>query len=191
MPEPNPAVLEFLQKRRSRPAKTLTGPYPDRAALTPLLEAAVRVPDHGKLEPWRLIALGPEALSSMASAVLARAQETGRTEEEAGKAAGSYATSGCAVAVIASPKSSEKIPEIEQLYSAGCVCLSLVNAALASGWGAKWLSGWPSHDLDFIRPALSLADTELVAGIIHIGTETNAPPERPRPDLGQITEWRP
>ncbi len=93
------------------------------------------------------------------------------------------------MAVIESPKVSPKIPEIEQTYSAGAVCLALLNAALASGWGANWLSGWASHDATFREEGLNLAEHERIAGLIHIGTETSAPPERPRPDLEAITTW--
>ena len=94
-----------------------------------------------------------------------------------------------AVAVVEVQKPSEKIPALEQTYSAGCVCLALLNAALASGWGANWLSGWPSHDRGFMQDALGLADHDRIAGFVHIGTETSTPPERPRPDLDSITSW--
>ncbi|MEN8917455.1 MAG: nitroreductase family protein, partial [Octadecabacter sp.] len=81
------------------------------------------------------------------------------------------------------------VPQIEQTYSSGAVCLSLLNAALAAGWGANWLSGWASHDRTFCKDGLGLADHERVAGLIHLGTETSAPPERPRPDLAQKVTW--
>ena len=87
-------------------------------------------------------------------------------------------------------KPSEKIPALEQTYSAGGVCLALLNAALAAGWGANWLSGWPSHDRAFMTQGLSLDAHERIAGIIHIGTEGMVPPERPRPDLDQIVTWK-
>ncbi|MCR9112646.1 MAG: nitroreductase family protein, partial [Rhodobacteraceae bacterium] len=86
-------------------------------------------------------------------------------------------------------KPSDKIPAIEQTYSAGAVCLSLLNAALAAGWGANWLSGWPAHDPGFATEGLGLQENERIAGLIHLGTETSAPPERPRPDLDTITTW--
>lgn len=91
--------------------------------------------------------------------------------------------------VVASPKPSDKVPEIEQTLSAGAVCLQLVNAALAAGWGANWLSGWASHDRDWRERNLGLMPHEWIAGVIHIGTETNPPPERPRPDTDAMTEW--
>jgi len=93
------------------------------------------------------------------------------------------------VAVISSPKPSDKVPEIEQCYSAGAVCLGLLNAALASGWGANWLTGWACYDAEFRARGLGLAEGEGVAGFIVIGTETVTPPERPRPDLAAITTW--
>ncbi len=189
MPQPNPAALDFLLTRRSRPAKTLTTPVPDRDALMPILTAAGRSPDHGKLEPWRFIVLERAALLRLADLVDARGNELGRTPEDIEKARAQYANAHLAVAVIEVQKPSEKIPAIEQTYSAGAVCLALLNAALASGWGANWLTGWPSHDAEFAHQGLGLADGERIAGLIHIGTETSAPPERPRPDLGAIPQW--
>lgn len=189
MPTPNPAALDFLLTRRSRPAKTLTTPVPDRATLAQLLTIAARTPDHGKLEPWRFIVLGKPALTRLAAMVPARGHALGIEPEKIAKARDQYTNADLAVAVISSPKQSEKVPKVEQVYSAGAVCLALVNAGLAAGWGANWLSGWASHDREFVRDGLGVADHESVAGFIHLGTETNAPPERPRPDLAAITTW--
>jgi nitroreductase len=189
MPQPNSAALEFLQSRRSRPAKTLVLPVPDRAALRPLLAAATRVPDHGKLEPWRLIVLERAALVRLAGLVAEAGARLGKSPEDIAKAETQFADAHLAVAVIESPKPSEKIPAIEQTYSAACVCLSLLNAALAAGWGANWLSGWPSHDQGFAQTALGLAEQERIAGFLHIGTEGAVPPERPRPEIDSITTW--
>ncbi|MBE0413580.1 nitroreductase [Yoonia sp.] len=189
MPVPNPAALDFLLTRRSRPAKTLTAPVPDRTALETLLTAAARTPDHGKLEPWRFIVLERPALARLAAMIPARGAALGLDPEKITKAVIQYADAELAIVVVSTPKASDKIPQIEQIYSAGAVCLALLNAALAAGWGANWLSGWASHDRAFIRDGLGLADHENIAGLIHIGTETSAPPERPRPDLARITTW--
>ncbi|MGC8201796.1 nitroreductase family protein [Aliiroseovarius sp. PTFE2010] len=189
MPHANPAALEFLLNRRSRPAKTLTTPVPTRDELIPILTAAARTPDHGKLEPWRFIVLGHGALQEIAAKIPARGAALGIEDEKIEKAQRQYADAHLAVVVVAAPKENPKIPLIEQLYSAGAVCLALLNAALAAGWGANWLSGWASHDPDFCRDALNLGEGETVAGLIHIGSQTNTPPERPRPDLDAITDW--
>lgn len=189
MPAPNPAAMEFLLTRRSRPAKTLTTPVPARAALMPILTAAARSPDHGKLEPWRFIVLERSALDRLARLSTERGEVLEKSPEDIEKARRAYQDAGLVVAVIASPKPSDKIPEIEQTYSAGAVCLSLLNAAEASGWGANWLTGWAAHDREFCRAGLDLADHETVAGMIHIGTETAAPPDRPRPEIEAITTW--
>ena len=189
MPDPNPAALEFLLTRRSRPAKTLTGPAPSRQELLPILQAAMRSPDHGKLEPWRLIVLEAAALDRLAALVADTGARLERSAEDIAKMTDQFARAELAVAVIEVQKPSPKVPAIEQSYSAGAVCLALLNAALASGWGANWLSGWASHDRAFATQALGLAENERIAGFIHIGTETNAPPERPRPALEAITEW--
>jgi nitroreductase len=180
-------VMEFLLSRRSRPPKFLTGPGPDRAALEPMLAAAGRVPDHGKLEPWRFIVLGEAASRAFAEAVRRRAEAAG---QDGAKGALAFEQAPVTVAVVACPRPSEKIPAIEQTLSAGAACLSLLNAALASGWGASWLTGWPAYDRPLVEGELDLAPEEWIAGFVHIGTGTAAPPDRPRPDMAAIVDWR-
>lgn len=189
MPDPNPAALAFLLSRRSRPAKTLVSPGPTRDQLDPILTAAARSPDHGKLEPWRFIVIQGAAFARLADLAEARAKALDKSPEDVAKARAQFDQGVLAVAVIEVQTPSEKIPAIEQSYSAGAVCLALLNAALASGWGANWLSGWVSHDRAFCAQGLDLAENERVAGLIHIGTEGVAPPERPRPDLDAKTTW--
>lgn len=189
MPSPNPEATAFLQTRRSRPAKTLTLPVPDKAKINDFLTIAARTPDHGKLEPWRFIVLEKEALTRLAREIPACGERLNIAHEKIEKAIGQYGNADLAVAVVSSPKQSEKVPQIEQTYSAGAVCLALLNAALASGWGANWLSGWASHDRQFVEEHLDLKTDETIAGFIHIGTETSPPPERPRPNVTEITTW--
>lgn len=185
----NPAALEFLQSRRSRPAKTLIAPAPTREELLTLLTAAARSPDHGKLEPWRFIVLEKEAMPRLAQLTEDCGIALGKSAEDIAKARSQFDLGQLAVAVIEVQKPSDKVPAIEQTYSAGAVCLALLNAALAAGWGANWLSGWQAHDREFCRTALGLAENERVAGLIHIATESRTPPERPRPDVAALTQW--
>ena len=157
MPQPNQAALDFLLTRRSRPAKTLRAPAPQGAALQQLLTAAARTPDHGKLEPWRFIVLQPVALARLAALCTQRGTALQLDAAQVAKSSAAYADSPLAVVVVSSPKPSDKIPQIEQVLSAGAVCLALVNAALAAGWGANWLSGWASHDRLFVEQGFGLA----------------------------------
>jgi len=187
MPEANPAAVSFLANRRSRPAKTLTTPVPTRDQLKDLLTIAARTPDHGKLEPWRFIVLETTALKRLAETIPHYCADL--DPEKTAKLVAQFANADLAVAVIASPKPSEKIPEIEQTLSAGAVAMNLLSAALAAGWGANWLSGWISHHRPWREEHLNLAANEWIAGFIHIGTERMAPPERPRPDLSNIVTW--
>jgi nitroreductase len=189
MPSPNLDALNFLLTRRSRPAKTLTAPAPDRATLEKLLTAAARTPDHGKLEPWRFIVIEKGAMARMADVAQARGEALGLEAEQVVKGRSQFDQGHLAVAVIEVQKPSPKIPPLEQTYSAGAVCLALLNAALAAGWGANWLSGWTSHDRGFMTEALGLEAHERVAGFIHIATESATPPERPRPDVAALTTW--
>lgn len=182
-------VQDFLHTRRSFPYKTLTTPAPNATELAPLLTSAARVPDHGKLEPWRFIVLTGPALTRLADLATTRGAALGIEADKIAKETAAFANAPLIVVVIASPTASEKVPEIEQLYSAGAVCLSLLNVALATGWGANWLSGWASHDRGFLSEGLGLAEHEIVAGFIHIGTGKTPPPERPRPDVHALTTW--
>jgi nitroreductase len=93
------------------------------------------------------------------------------------------------VVVISSPQDVPKIPQAEQVLSAGALCLGLVNAATAAGWGANWLTGWVSHDAAFVAEAFGCKAGETVAGIVHIGTAGAPAPERPRPDLARVVRW--
>jgi nitroreductase len=184
-----PAALDFLLTRRSYPARTLALPIPDRAQIGLILTAAARVPDHGKLEPWRFIVLHRPALQRLAGLVAERAIALNTDPEKRPKTVAQYAQSDLAIVVVSVPKSTVKVPLTEQFYSAGAVCFALLQAATALGYGANWLSGWPSYDRVFLTQGLGLAPDETMAGIIHIGTVTDTVPDRPRPDLSRLTTW--
>jgi nitroreductase len=189
MPTPNTAAFDFLARRQSQPAKLFAGPMPTRAELEPILTAALRVPDHGKLEPWRLIVLTRPDMVRLADMAEARARALGGDAEKIDKGRGQFDRGGVAVVVISSPQDVPKIPPAEQVLSAGALCLGLVNAATAAGWGANWLTGWVSHDTVFAAEAFGCTAGETVAGIVHIGTPGSPAPERPRPDLARVVRW--
>ena len=189
MPEKNEKVLEFLLSRRSHSARLLAEPVPDKKDLELILTAASRCPDHGKLEPWRFIVLQKKSLPALAI----RLSEIGKKKDldvsKLKKSVDLFLEASLIVAVIFSPKYSEKIPIIEQKLSTGAVCVSLLNAAHAAGWGANWLTGWMAFDEDFLTSGLGLTEGEFAAGFIHIGTPSQTPLERPRPDTRSITSW--
>lgn len=177
-----PEALFFLRHRRSHPPRTLSGPAPTRHELMNLLTLAARVPDHGKLEPWRFAVLERETLDRLAPLLAAEVAGAGGAEAEVEKARSAF-DSPVVVAVVFSPVAHPKVPAWEQMLSAGAVCLSLVNAALAAGYGAAWLTG-PAAQQGFARTHLGVAEGEQVVGLIHIGRRGAADvPERPRPDV--------
>jgi nitroreductase len=187
--ENSQSIMEFLHTRRSRPVRMLGLPVPDPTQLDDLLRAAVRVPDHGKLEPWRFVVLTAPACARMAGQIADHGTAMGIDPDKVAKTQDTFGNANLIVTIIASPKPSDKIPLIEQTLSAGAVCLSLVNAALASGWGANWLTGWVAHDHAFAARFLGLEPQEWVAGFVHIGTSKATPPDRPRPDTAALTRW--
>lgn len=189
MPEQNTAVLDFLRTRRSRSPKTLQAPAPNREEIESLLTVGARVPDHKMLVPWRYEIYRGPALERMADAARARASALGKTDGDIQKAGNVFANAPLIIGAIYTPKGFELVPEVEQILAVGGVCLSLVNAALASGWGAGWVTGWMAFDTIFCKETCGLAEGEFFAGFVHVGTETLVPQDRARPDLKAITRW--
>ena len=187
------SALALLDARRSVPAKQLGEPAPDEATLMRMLDSAVRVPDHGKLTPWRFLAIRGEARRALGERLAVRGLErdpgAGQAAVEKDRMRFSHAP--LVIAVIAQLGPHPKIPEQERLLSAGSVCFALLQAAQAVGFGAQWLTGWPAYDTE-VKRWLGLGENEHVAGFIHIGTPKLEAPERERPDpRGMFAEWTP
>lgn len=189
----DPAALTHLDTRRSVPSRQLTAPGPDHATLLRMLRSAVRVPDHGKREPWRFLRITGEARHALGEALVARMRERDPNAGEAmlDKERHRFAHAPVIVAVIARLGPDEKIPESERFSSASCVCFALLQAAQDCGFGAQWLTGWAAYDPAILR-MLGLAEHERIAGFIHIGTPRLQAPERERPDPDDLlTDWTP
>lgn len=184
MTDPKPALsaAEFLARRRSFPRPSLKDPAPQGAALDRILETGMRVPDHGRLEPWRILVIDREAQTRLAPKVGEAAQRLGREETRVANDVKAWA-SPLIIGVVYSPVDYPNFPEWEQYLSAGSVCLSILNAAMAEGWGAVWLTGPAAWDRQFMEESLGLAKNEQIAGFIHIGSCNETVPERPRPDI--------
>lgn len=179
-------TLDLLARRRSVPPKFMQGPGPSQAEIDRLLTLASRVPDHGKLAPWRFVTIGPNTQARFAEALVefTREDQPEATDEMLQRERERFA-SPLVIAVISTAKPHPKIPEWEQELSAGAVCMNLVTAATAMGFGASWLTGWQSYDPRFLA-LLGVKDGERVAGLIHIGTPKETPADRPRPALADI-----
>ena len=183
----NTAAL--LATRRSGKAREMLAPGPDAGQLHSILAAAARVPDHGKLFPWRFVVI--ENRPAFAEALLAiyRAgkPDAGRLELEAVQ---QFATQApCLVVVIASPKPSH-IPLWEQELSVGAACQNLCLAAHAHGFVANWLTGWAAFD-DQVLALFGGTAPERIAGFFFIGTQAKPLEERPRPELSSvISHWQ-
>jgi nitroreductase len=184
--EAAPEVLNFLARRRSTSAMTLAEPAPSAEQIAELIRLATRVPDHGKLAPWRFVVLEGGAKAAFADGLDRLAQDRG--DAAAAAKLGKLKTPPLAITVISSPKAAA-IPEWEQLLSAGAVCATLTYAALAMGFGANWITDWYAYDAQ-AGALLGLAGHEKVAGFILIGTPREAPLERERPDPAALTTYR-
>jgi len=184
---PAAEVLRFLALRRSTSAVTLAEPAPSASELDTLLRLATRVPDHGKLAPWRFVVL--EGAGKAAFAGKLEALALARDDRTAAAKLAKLKIPPLCVAVISAPKEAP-IPEWEQRLSAGAVCTTLLYAALAMGYGGNWITDWYAYDPE-AGAVLGLQDSEKVAGFVLLGTPREPPMERERPNLAPlVTHWR-
>ena len=185
--------LDVLNQRRSVPSRQLGEPGPSDAQLRELLTAAIRVPDHGKLTPWRLVTIRGDSRAKLGTAL---AEMHLRHEPEAPpsvieKDRNRFGYAPLIVAVVARIEEDHaKIPAQEQLLSAGLVAYNLLLGAQALGFGAQWLTGWAAYDRE-AADLLGLAANERIVAFVHIGTAREEAPERTRPALDSLlSEWR-
>lgn len=184
-------TLDLLKTRRSSPANALAEPAPSPDELETMLTIASRVPDHGKLAPWRFILIQGDARPALGArlADALKAQDPSVSEARVAAQAACFSQSALVVAVVSRAGPHVKIPEWEQALSAGAVCMNLSLAAIAMGFGAQWLTGWAAYDRAALD-AIGVGPDEKLAGFIHIGTPTERWPDRPRPALADIvSRW--
>ncbi|MEJ2789991.1 MULTISPECIES: nitroreductase [unclassified Pseudoxanthomonas] len=185
--------LHALDARRSVPSKQLGEPGPDDATLLRMLASAVRVPDHGKLVPFRFIRIQGDARHALGEYLAARTLHLDPAAADAviAKDRARFSHAPVIITVVARLTSGHKVPEQEQLLTAGSVCFALLQSAQALGFGAQWLTGWMAYD-DAVAETLGLAANEKIAGFIHIGTPLLDAPERERPDpAALLSDWTP
>jgi nitroreductase len=158
-----------------------------------MLQAAVRVPDHGKRVPFRFLRIGGQARLALGEMLAARAlvRDPGVSAALLDKDRNRFSHAPVVIAVIARLGPDDKIPASERASSASCVCFALLQAAQAAGLGAQWLTGWPAYDDEVLR-TLGLALDERITGFVHIGTPLQQAPERDRPDpRALLSDWVP
>jgi nitroreductase len=180
-------TIEFLKTRRSVKPREMGGPGPSPAELETILTIGARVPDHGKLAPWRFIVFENEA-RARAGELIAAAFARNRPDAAAADLEvekNRLMEAPLVIGVVSTIKPHPKVPPWEQELSAGASCMNIVSAATALGYGANWLTGWYATDRG-VLDALGLAANEKIAGFIHIGKPTKPNEDRPRPVLAEL-----
>jgi nitroreductase len=187
----SPETMDLLRRRRSSSAKAMGEPGPNPIELQNILQAACRVPDHGKLFPWRFLVIQGDARMELGrileEALVARSANVSESLKRFER--NRFLRAPVVVAIVSSLKTAKPIPEWEQRLSAGAVCQTMLIAAAAAGFGANWLTEWCAYD-DIVLRGLGLGEDEKIAGFIYIGTATAPLEERERPALDNIvSEW--
>jgi nitroreductase len=182
-----PEAIELLKTRRSVKPIELVGPGPDARELDMLLTVASRVPDHGKLTPWRFIVFEGEARLTAGETIAAvfRDSRPDATADQIEFERRRLARAPLVIAVISRAGPHVKIPEWEQVLSAGAAAMSLVLAAHALGFAASWITEWYAYDRRVLA-ALGVRPEERIAGFVHIGRAAKPVEDRPRPALAEI-----
>jgi nitroreductase len=182
-----PDTIDFLKTRRSVKPREMSGPGPSPAELETILTVGARVPDHGKLTPWRFIIFEGDARAragEVISEVFAQKNpQASSAEIEIEKSR--LMDAPLVIAVVSFTRPHPKVPPWEQELSAGASAMNLVTAATALGYGANWLTGWFAFDRD-VLDRLGLKADEKIAGFVHIGTPSKPVEDRPRPALSDI-----
>ena len=180
-------AIDLLTTRRSVKPIELNGPGPTAAELSTLLTVASRVPDHGKLTPWRFIVFEGDARLKAGETIaqIFREKRPDATSDQVEHERKRLARAPLVIAVVSRAGPHVKIPEWEQQMSAGASAMSLVLAAHAMGYAASWITEWYAYDRGVLE-ALGVAANERIAGFVHIGTPAKPPEDRERPALGTI-----
>lgn len=184
-------LVDLLTSRRSVVARDMAPGGPDAADLGRILEAGLRVPDHGKLGPWRFIVFEGAARADFGEVLEQAYLQSGMPDEDDRRAfeRARFLRAGTVVAVVSVVTPGIKIPEWEQVLSAGAACQNMLNAATALGHAAQWLTEWYAYD-GYVRDALGLDDNERIAGFLYFGARATPPKERLRPSLDdKVTRW--
>lgn len=180
-------IVDFMLNRSSAPIPELREPAPSDAEIETIIRIASRVPDHGRLEPWRFILYRGDARRAIGESLAALAEQRegplaeGRRQQELTR----FSRAPLVIGVVSSPKDHPKIPRWEMFLSGGAAAMNLVIAANALGYATNWITNWYS-DVEEGRRILGLAPHERVIGFIHIGTYKGTAPERPRPEASTL-----
>lgn len=187
---PNPSAFDTLMTRRSVKAKDMTGQGLPKAALDQILAAGMRVPDHGKLAPWRFIVLEGDDRAKLGDLIAEALVAEDACNTNAAEKMKGYATQGPTLVVaVFSPSTAKPIPLWEQQLSMGASVMNMLTAATALGYASQWLTGWASFS-PAVANGLGLSEDESIAGLVFFGDHPEASPdERPRPDQGSHITW--
>jgi len=185
---PAPGMIDFLLSRRSGSAKAMAGPGPSKAQLADILKAGARVPDHGKLFPWRFIVFEGEARERFGDVLAAILEEEDERSKQIEEERRRFLRAPVVIGVISMAREQIKIPVWEQELSAGAVCQTILIAAHALGFVGNWLTEWYAYHPK-VKEKIGLKPGERVAGFIYIGTSSAGLEERPRPDMEKIVSY--
>ena len=186
---PMNSTIELLQTRRSVPPRLLVSPAPQDAEIATLLTIASRVPDHARVVPWRFIVIGPDGGAKLGEHIVAafKTDHPDAAPEAVELERNRLQRAPLVIAVVSSTREHPKAPEWEQVLSAGAAGMNLLNAVAAMGYACNWHTEWYAYDRRILGE-LGLAESERIAGFVHIGTAVESPADRPRPPLDEIVK---
>lgn len=188
----NAGLIDLLLSRRSVLADLMEEPGPSESELRQILSSAMRVPDHGRLTPWRFVLIRGDARAKLGDVIgdAFKDESPEAHERQVSREQQRFSRAPVVVAVISSVLKDHKIPEWEQILSAGAACQTMLIAAISMGFAAQWLTEWYSYN-ENVRNALGLREDDRIAGFVYIGSG-KALSERARPNyVDVVSDWMP
>ncbi|MCI2963995.1 Putative NAD(P)H nitroreductase ydjA [Shewanella baltica] len=179
-------AIELLLTRQSTPR--LIAPAPDATQLKIILDAAIRVPDHGALAPWEFIIATDQGLNTLAEIFVEAAKASGADEDFVNKAKGMPMRAPMVITVVAKTQQHPKVPVLEQQIAAGCATMAMQQAAFALGIGAVWRTGDFAFDAN-VNAALGLESHDQIVGFLYVGTPAVVAPQKPQKDGSQYVRY--
>ncbi|MBK17639.1 MAG: nitroreductase [Rhodospirillaceae bacterium] len=184
-------LSEFLLKRRSVVVRNMEEPGPSSEDLEKIMRAGMRVPDHGRLTPWRFIVIRGEAREKLGKILgdAFRKENPDCIDEQVKIEEERFVRAPSTIAIVSRTNPEHKIPEWEQILSSGAACQNMLTAALGMGFAAQWITEWYAYN-DDVKTALGLESGDRIAGFLYLGSMTDAPSDRQRPEYEDIvSEW--
>ena len=185
-------VINFLKTRRSVTAKNMSSGFVSDDDLSDILSCGIRVPDHGALNPWKIVVIKKDKLKTIDEEVILpeyKKENPNSSEQSLEIESKRLQRASVILAVLSTPVEHPKIPNWEMILSSGAVCMNLLSCAQSLGYAAQWLTEWYAYNNKMLEYLGGRKDIDKISGFIYLGHKVEEPNERRRPDPKNVIDY--